>query len=69
MTKKIPEFTQDQIKDLVALKKTIEASSKMKALRKKFDWLKDYQSALLEGIEVEGVGKVSYKPSYSLMVG
>ena len=66
--KKIPEFTADQIRDLAALKKNIEASQNMKALRKKFDWLKDYRSALIDGIDVEGIGHIFFKPSYTLMV-
>lgn len=68
--KKIPEFTADQIKDLAALKKNIAASAELKNLRKKFDWLKDYRSVLVgDGIEVEGVGRISYKETLSLMVG
>lgn len=67
--KKEPEFTADQIKDLVALKKNIAASAALKTLRKKFDWLRDYKSALVgEGIEVEGVGRISFKETLSLMV-
>jgi hypothetical protein len=67
--KKEPEFTADQIKDLIALKKNIAASAELKNLRKKFDWLKDYRSALTgDGIEVDGVGKIAYKESLTLMV-
>ena len=66
---KLPTFTADQIRDLVALRKNIAASNELKQLRKKFDWLKDYRSALVgEGIEVEGVGNVSFKESLSLVV-
>lgn len=69
MPKKVPEFTDEQMKNLVALKKNLIASAELKALRKKLDWLKDYRSALLgEGIEIDGVGRVFYKPSYSLFV-
>ena len=67
--KKEPEFTADQIKDLVALKKNIAASAALRDLRKKFDWLKDYRTALAgEGIEVDGVGRIAYKESLTLMV-
>ena len=67
--KKEPEFTADQIKDLVALKKNLAASAELKNLRKKFDWLKDYRTTLTgDGIELEGVGNLSYRESLTLMV-
>ena len=68
MKKKLPEFTDEQIKTLVALKRNIAASAEMKALRKKCDWLKDYTPALLEGVDVDGVGRIFYKPTYTLYV-